>query len=113
MAAVDYRMVLEQNEYRQCKVLGVKALFHRYVDDVKILFKNNVVTPQHVADGLIDKHRKLIEELNIIPRGFDVEKVSATLALVEFEDGTVQKVDPTDVKFLDTKEKMAGFDWGE
>lgn len=106
MGQVDYRIVAEQNEYRPCEVRGVKALFHRYVDDVKILFKNAVITPQHVADGLIDKHMKLIEELHIIPRGFDVEKISTTLALVEYEDGTVHKVDPTDVKFLNTKEKM-------
>ncbi len=106
MGQVDYRIVAEQNEYRPCEVLGVKALFHRYIEDTKILIKSQVVTPARIDTEMGQRCLKMIREDSIIPRGFDIEKLSNTLALVEFEDGTVQKVDPTVVKFLDTKEKM-------
>ena len=106
MGQVDYRIVAEQNEYRPCEVLGVKALFHRYIEDTKCLIKSQLLTPARLEADMGKKCLEMIHRDDIIPRGFDIEKLSNTLALVEFEDGTVHKVDPTVVKFLDTKEKM-------
>ena len=106
---VDYRIVAEQNEYRPCEVLGIKALFHRYIEDVVLYIKTPALPYPRLQDENWQNCLRMIREDLTIPRGFDVDKMSKTVALVEYEDGTVQKVDPTNVKFLDTKEKMEGF----
>ena len=97
---------VEFNEYRPCEVKGIKALFHRYVEDEKILIKSNIMTKRSLEKEIALKHLEMILEGSVIPYGYDIEKISKTVALVEYEDGTVHKVDPTDVKFLDSKEKF-------
>lgn len=108
MGQLNSTITIEQNEYRSCEVRGVKALFHRYVEDTEIYIKNELIHP--AQEKRLEWLKSMIREDNIVPRGCDIEKINKTLALVEYGDGTVHKVDPTIVKFLDTKEKFAGFD---
>ena len=65
---------------RPCEVSGEKAYFHRWVD------KSEIVRPSMMAGG----HNGGI--------------ISATLALVEFEDGRVEECYPHRIVFKDRVE---------
>lgn len=69
-----------ENEYRPCYVKGRKALFHRWI---------NSASPA-------------------LPKGMDANDEKArffqhrsTCGLVEYEDGTLARVWPTDIRFAD------------
>ena len=47
---------------------------------------------------------------SIMAGGHGGGQISATFALVEYEDGTVAEVYPSRVRFLDTKCKMQGME---
>lgn len=70
----------QENEYRPCYVNGCKALFHRWV---------NTANP-------------------VLPRGVEADNEKArffqhrsTHGLVEYEDGTMVRVWPQDIRFAD------------
>lgn len=79
MAAVTTNITIGGGEYRPCWVYGKRALFHRWADSARPAY----------------------------PRKSDESKDGKTCqlwcvhAIVEFEDGTVQRVWPSDVKFAD------------
>ncbi len=70
-----------KNKYRPCIVRGRKALFHMWEN-----FSKPVAAELHIGGA---------------PAGV----LSLTLAIVEFEDGTVDRVLPQEVKFADNKFK--------
>lgn len=85
-------------EYRPCYVDGKKALFHRWEDNPRTLIR------QH---GLrlwsYEKFAKVYSkylETGLLPPEFDIEVIPRTLAIVEFEDGTVLEVEPCEVRFV-------------
>lgn len=61
-------------DVRPCTVNGTRAIFHRWVDEAR----------------------------TINPSTFERGQFYRVYGLVEFEDGTVQKVDPEDIRFMDT-----------
>jgi hypothetical protein len=87
---VPTRIVVQENEYRPCYVRGSKALFHRWA---------NTARP-------------------VPPRGADQDENTryfqyrATLGIVEFEDGTVERVWPQDIQFADGG-RFKEYAWGE
>lgn len=99
-------------EYRPCYVTdavayscGVpvrrherKALFHRYADKLVavVKMKGGYIYPKF----MLDEAKLDYECRGILPHGFDVERVYSTVAIVEFEDGTVGEVDPASVRFV-------------
>ena len=72
-------VVMQEIEYRPCWANGRRALFHRWVNDAR------PTTPKGMA---IDENTRYFQ-------------FRSTKALVEFEDGTVDKVWPNDVQFAD------------
>ena len=82
------RITVEQ-ERRICMVGERKAFFHKFIT------RSHVVGPSPLRGG----H----------PGG----QINVPLALVEFEDGLVEEVEPTAVHFLDTAGEMAKYDWGD
>lgn len=80
MAGLDGTITITNSEYRPCIVGDRKALFHRWVE------KSKVVPPSMMVGG----H----------PGG----TVSGVVAIVEFEDGTVEEMYPYKIKFLDSKQ---------
>lgn len=94
--AVDIK--IRTAEYRPCYVNGRKALFHRWENHPRLLVWQ---------DGLrLWTHEKLARtfaeyrESGVIPQGFSVEKIPQTVAIVEYEDGTVGEAEPCDVRFV-------------
>lgn len=86
---------------RLCEVDGETCMFHRFVDEDKALLDVNVFVP--VSEFRL--MRKRFKEDGIVPPGCSTEVVRCTLALVEFPDGTLKKVDPEAVRFLDREKE--------
>jgi hypothetical protein len=76
---VPPQIVVQENEYRPCYVNGRKALFHRWA---------NTARPVPPRGAEQDENTRYFQ-------------YRATLAIVEFEDGTVERVWPQDIQFTD------------
>ena len=89
----------EEMGRRVCEADGEPALFHRWIDEDKALLKINVFTRQEEQDYLV---RRFKAE-NVLPMGTSAEVVRHTFALVEYPDGSVGKVEPELITFLDRR----------
>jgi hypothetical protein len=78
MADFGMTMKVKTAEYRPCMANGKKALFHRWVDTEKAYLR----------------------------RGGMMETVSIFYGLVEYEDGTMDKLNPENIIFKDSKVKF-------
>ena len=85
---------------RPCLVDGKPAVFHRWVDEDKGLLKINAFVRMPEAEAL----NRTFHEDGIVPNCCSMEKLRTTLALVEYPDGSVGKVKPELVQFLDREE---------
>lgn len=81
--------IVRENEYRPCWVYGKKALFHRWANDARPTLPGN---QQPTENARFYQFR-------------------SSKAIVEFEDGTVARVWPNEVKFDDTG-FFDQFKWG-
>ena len=102
MAVLPHEFVIKSGEYRPCIVDGRKALFHKWINDVKFILRfKGFIKP---ADQV--RMTREYECKGKIPSCADIETIPRIMALVEFEDkmgmGHVEKVDPMDIQFLDT-----------
>lgn len=100
MAAMDGTITMTTAEYRPCYVNDKKALFHRWIDKEEVLLK---IKNCFVDDSRIEEIENLYREKGVLPPVADVEKVKTTLAIVEYEDGTIDEVRPQQIKFADNK----------
>ena len=103
MAGLNGEIIMKTAEYRPCYVIcevkysrnkktferREKALFHRWAEI------SNVIPPSLLQGG---------------HNGGEIKRV---LAIVEFEDGKIETVDPSDIQFCDTAGIMNGIAWGE
>ena len=80
-------MTVKTAEYRPCYVDGKKALFHRWEDRAEVV------------------------EPSIMVGGHPGGQLKWTCAIVEYEDGTIETVYPTKVRFIPGK--MDEYDFGE
>ncbi len=88
------------NTTRPCMVGDEKAKFHRWADVLTVFVKfDSVLKPKDY-----EKIMSRLEHNHIILPGEDVTTVTNTFALVEFMDGTVKKVNPEEVRFINKKE---------
>lgn len=77
-------------EYRPCYAKGKKALFHRWANTA------NPITPRGVDPS--DERARFFQ-------------YRATQAVVEYEDGTVERVWPQDIRFADSTARFKEYDW--
>lgn len=104
MDGLTFESLFISGEYRPCTVYGNKALFHRWIEEEKLIIKVDStlrIKTEHISIALRDYHKN-----GIIAPGLSTEKITYTYALVEFEDGHVEKVEPTDVVFDNSYEKF-------
>lgn len=109
MAGLTFESLFLSGEYRPCTVYGNKALFHRWVEEEKLIIKieSALQRKSEYRDiALKDYHKN-----GIIGPGLSTEKIKCASALVEFEDGHVEKVDPTVIVFDDGYEKFKNLAW--
>lgn len=87
----------EAGELRPCEVDGQRCYFHRFIEEERgVLQINAFMRPENV-----EKVRRMYEEDGVMTNACTLEKLRHAYALVEFPDGTVKKVEPEKVRFLD------------
>lgn len=82
---------------RLCEVDEKVCTFHRWIEEDKALLKINTFT-RYEEQAIL--RRRFVEE-DVVPLGCSTEVVRRTYALIEFADGSVGKVDPELVQFID------------
>lgn len=102
-------------ELRPCYVKGKKALFHNFYTQERVIFKNELFMK---SENREKKYQELVRSITedrvpIIDNFVTPYKVRETAALVEYEDGTMELVQPELVRFIDTQEHMDGIAWPE
>ena len=98
MAVKKSRLLpMDELQNRPCEVDGRPALFHRWLEEDRALLKINALTTREEQSRLLYKFR----EMALCSPGCSVEVLRETFALVEYQDGTVAKVDPLLVRFVD------------
>ena len=89
MGALDGKVTFTTSEHRPCWVDGRRAVFHRWLDNAR------PVKPRGHEDD---------PEVAYFP-------LHNVHALVEFEDGIMRRVWPTDLQFADSAELFATINW--
>lgn len=90
---------MDDLQNRPCKVDGVPALFHRWIEEDSVLLKIGAFVSMEDRRNLA----RAFYEDSIVPAGGTVTVVRHTFALVEFEDGTIAKVKPEAIRFMITE----------
>ena len=88
---------MDELRSRPCEVGGGPALFHRWIEEDRVLFQPRAFIDPHKTAELVHRFRA---ELVVEP-GCSTEVLRETFALVEYRDGTIAKVDPLRVRFVD------------
>ena len=88
---------VELNPFRPCEADGKPARFHRWVEEDKALLRLKF----YVSDDDMERINKKFHSEGLAPINSEITKISTTFALVEYEDGTVGKVEPEKIKFTD------------
>ncbi len=86
---------------RPCSVNGRKAWFHCFIQTEHPYF---ISTCLRSAAETKEISRE-IENMTIIPTGFKVEKIARVVALVEYDNGAVVKVNPEEITFEDGRKE--------
>jgi hypothetical protein len=83
-------IISQEIEYRPCYVNGRRALFHRWVNTA------NPVLPKGVSPD--DERAKFFQH-------------RSTTGLVEYADGTVERVWPQEIRFADSAGRFREYAW--
>lgn len=82
-----------------------KALFHKWAEKEQVILKANAFLGSKEIERILDEYKKS----GYISYGMETEKVKETVAIVEYEDGTVGEVLPENIRFLDSPHDQYGF----
>ena len=88
------------DQLRPCEVDGKFCWFHRFIEEDRALLSLNCYHPEDVLARLT----RIFNEEGVVRPGCSTEIIRETFALVEYPDGSVGKVKPELVQFLDRKE---------
>ncbi len=86
---------------RPCSVNGHKAWFHCWIQTEHPYFINKGFCSREE----IKEMSRRIEDMTIISSSLKVEKITRVVALVEYDNGTVGKVNPEEITFEDGKKQ--------
>ena len=86
---------MDECQHRPCEVDGRPALFHRWVEEDRVLLNVTAMVPAWEVGLLVRRYR----QQNVAAPGLDAEIIRETFALVEYQDGTVAKVKPELLRF--------------
>lgn len=95
---------------RQCYANNRKALFHKWVENDEVLLKINGIVRLNVLKEL-NEHRNELISNNVYSSNCTPEVIKRTYALVEFEDGTLDYIDPKSIRFIDGKSYFDDYCW--
>lgn len=91
---------MDEMQNRPCEVDGRPALFHRWIEEDDMLFRAGL--PRRI--GAVKDFKQSLLHSGCLPESSQIEVIRHTLALVEYRDGTVDKVDPLRIRFTDREE---------
>lgn len=87
---------VQDSSTRPCYYLEEKATFHRWVDETKLILKFDVMLPMKDMWQL----KRDYEDLGIVPNSANVVPLTTTFALIEMRDGSMKKVPPEEIRFV-------------
>lgn len=90
-------LTMDELQSRPCEVDGVPALFHRWIEDDRVLLHINTYCTPGEANVIFRGFRSD----GVVPNSCSTEVIRETFALVEYRDGTIGKVKPELIRFLD------------
>ena len=99
MSGLDGMITIETAEYRPCLVYGDReALFHKWVEADSIGIKFH-------TQFSYDERKTLAKDIiktNIYPYYTNPFIIKQIAGLIEYHDGTIDMVEPKDIRFLDS-----------
>ena len=94
----DRLVPMGELQNRPCEVDGRPALFHRWIEE-------DIVLLRHDTFASTDDYRHYMEryffEKGVCLPGCSFDIISETFALVEYKNGTVAKVKPEQIRFVE------------
>jgi hypothetical protein len=87
-------------DLRPCLADGKPATFHRWVEEDKALLQTDVLVRREDMLRIC----RLFQEEGVVSAESHIEKLRTCFALVEYPDGSVGRVKPELIQFLDRKE---------
>lgn len=91
----DIKIVVK-DDLRPCTVGDRNGKFHKWIEEQKIIIKSNTMHKPEYLEHI----KQFIDRCSIMPNTCEYNIITKTVALVEFEDGSVKKVDPEEVRFV-------------
>lgn len=88
--------------YRPCFARGRLAIFHRWCETDVITLRFKTEMSKESRDRALREYHRC----NVLPNCLEREKTRQIVAVVEYEDGTVDEVNPSDIEFLDSKKYL-------
>ena len=86
--------------YRKCIVNGEKALFHKWIEQNKMIIQATISLKEKDAS----RYLEMYEKTKVLPRIFRLIAVPNNYAIIEDLKGNVKLVEPDKVKFEDSAE---------
>jgi hypothetical protein len=87
---------MDELQNRPCEVDGRPALFHRWIEEDRVLLVIDAMVP--LAEQSILAYS--CHEMHVVRPGSHADVIRETFALVEYPDGVVAKVKPELVRFV-------------
>lgn len=87
-------------ELRPCLVDGKPATFHRWVEEDKAMLQLGALMKREDVERAVREFNKL----GVVDASSAIRVLRICFALVEYPDGSVGKVKPELIQFLDRKE---------
>lgn len=88
--------------YRRCIVNGEKALFHKWIEQDKMVIRANIRLKEKDANGYMEMY----EKTKVLPEVFRAITITNNYAIIEDLKGNVKLVEPESVKFEDSAEDL-------
>lgn len=85
---------------RPCKVNGIKGYFHRWYEKKDFMLQFKAMATKANMKRMNDCYK----QMHVVDNRVDVYELNKLYGIVEFEDGHIEEVIPTDIKFIVKKE---------
>ncbi len=89
-------------KYRPCVVRGQNALFHCYKETENPIIHLGFDIKTEAREALAQRIMDDYQSKHILPASAVLRKIKVTMAIVEFQDGHIEEVAPTELCFLDS-----------
>lgn len=89
-------LTMDELHARPCEVDGRPALFHRWIEEDDVLLR----VPLRLSVPQLEKVIGAYRTSRIVPDNCEITVAHHTFALVEYRDGTIDKVAPEHVRFI-------------